>query len=266
VDAGYFVDADFAINQTFETDVGQQLADTSDDRQDSRHPDDHELHFYEMTVDWEFDWETHGKDLPYSLPYAITFEWETGRVVRIARVWNEADPKCKKDVWFVHYKFLPGLGFYGWGYLHLIGGLGRAAGGAMRLLLDGAAMSSLQGGFKSRDARVAGDMTFSPATWQDVDMTAEELAKSFYSPPFKEPTPALFSVFELLVQNIQRFTSTTENMVGDASNTGPVGTTIALIEQGSKVLSGIHKRLHAAARREFKLIAGSNYRYLDTEE
>lgn len=267
VDSGYFVDADFPVGPpSHSTDTGRQVADVSDDRTESRHPDDQELNFYETTIDWEFKWEKHGKKLNYSLPYAITFEWETGRVVRIARVWHEDDPKCKKDVWFVHYKFLPGLGFYGWGYLHLIGGLGRAAGGALRLLLDGGALSSLQGGFKSRDARLAGDVSFSPATWQDVDMTAEELAKSFYTPPFKEPTPALFNVFKLLVENIQRFASTTENMVGEASNNGPVGTTLALIEQGGKVLSGIHKRLHAAAGKEFRLIAQSNFRYMETDE
>ncbi len=265
VDNGYFIDADFPTTEPTDQNVGKELADVSDDRTPTRHTDDHELHFYEMTVDWDFEWETYGEGLKYSLPYAITFEWETGRVVRIARCWQETDEKCTKDVWFVHYKFLPGLGFYGWGYLHLIGGLGRAAGGALRLLLDGSALSSLQGGFKSSDARLAGDVSLSPATWTDVDMTAEELAKSFYTPPYKEPSPALFKTFEILVQNIQRFASTTENMVGDASNKGPVGTTVALIEQGSKILSGIHKRLHAAARREFKLIAAANYRFMEED-
>lgn len=265
VASGYFIDAEFPPGQPAGDGASRKLADTADDRTPSYHPDDQELQFYETTTAWEFEWETFGNKKEYRLPYAVTFEWETGRVVRIVRVWEEDDPKCEKDVWFIHYKFLPSLGFYGWGYLHLIGGLGRAASGALRLLLDGSATSSLQGGFKSKDARIAGDVAFTPATWADVDMTAEELAKSFYSPPFKEPSPALFKTLEILINGIQRFSSTTEAMVGEASNMGPVGTTVALIEQGSKIFSGIHKRIHAAARREFKAIALSNYRYMPDE-
>jgi len=269
VASGYFIDVDFRakVSAPITQTTSQKLADTSDDKAEAYHEDDRDLQFYEMTIDIDFEWEKqYGKDLGYDLPYVITFEWETGRVVRIARCWDEQDKTCSKDVWYSHYKFLPGLGFYGWGYLHLIGGLGRAASGALRLLLDGSATASLQGGFKSRDARIAGDVSFSPAVWRDVDMTAEELAKSFYSPPFKEPSPALFKTLEILINGVQRFASTTEAMVGDASNTGPVGTTVALIEQGSKIFSGIHKRIHAAMGRELKLIATSNYRYMAEDE
>lgn len=269
VEAGYYVDADFdhLTSASLHTQkAGQRLADVSDDKEATFHEDDVDLEFAEITIDMDFDWEEHGKDLKFSLPYVITFEWETGRVVRCARCWREDDPKCEKDVWWVHYKFLPGLGFYGWGYLHVIGGLGQAASGALRLLLDGSATSSLQGGFKSKDSRIAGDVTFSPATWIDVDMTAEELSKSFYSPPYKEPSPALFKTLEILITGIQRFASTAENMVGDASNTGPVGTTLALIEQGSKVFSGIHSRMHRSQELEFKLIAKCNFRFMELEE
>lgn len=263
VASGYFIDADFMPNLRAAGDSdAKRIKDKSDDRTESAHADDHILTFYEMHCEEEFEWETEGAGNKYKLPYAITFEEETGRVVRVTRLWDESDETCKKEVWFVHYKFLPGFGFYGLGYLHLIGGLGRAASGAVRLLLDGSMTSSLQGGFKSRDARISSDQTFSPATWIDVDMSYEELSKSFYSPPFKEPSPALFKTLELMVQGVERFTSTTEAMVGEASNTGPVGTTVALIEQGSKIFSGIHKRLHAAARKEFKLVAKSNYLFM----
>lgn len=265
VDSGYFIDVDFnPTPQTLSTDR-RAVADVSDDRVETYHEDDHILELYEMTLDCEFDWETMGNGKKYKYPYTVTFERETQRVIRVARCWDENDPLCEKDVWFTHEKFLPGLGFYGWGYLHLIGGLGRAASGALRLLLDGSATSSLNGGFKSRDARLAGNMTFTPGTWTDVDMTSEELAKSFYSPPFKEPSPALFKTLEILVTNIQRFAGTTEARVGDAPATGPVGTMVALIEQASKIFSGIHKRLHAAKRQEFKLIAKCNYRFMSEE-
>jgi hypothetical protein len=200
------------------------------------------------------------------LPYVVTIEEESGEILSIRRLWNPEDEKKRKIVHFVHYKFLPGLGFYGWGYLHLIGSLGKAASGALRAVLDGAATASLQGGFKSRESKVAGEYVFTPGVWKDVDMTAEDLAKSFYTPPFKEPSPALFSTLELLVSSIRSFASTTEAMTGAADNKGPVGTTLALIEQGSKIYSGIHKRLHVAARQEFKLIAALNYAHMASDE
>lgn len=264
---GFFVDTEFPLGQPsgLGDHAGKRLEDKSDDRTETFHQDDQILTFCEMHIEQEFEWEDKGGEAKFKLPYAITFEWETGKVVRIARLWSEDDEKCQKDVWFSHYKFLPGFGFYGLGYLHLIGSLGRAAGGALRLLLDGSATASLQGGFKSKESKLAGQITFSPAEWQDVDMSAEDLAKSFYTPPFKEPSPALFKTLEILISGMQRFASTTEAMVGDASNNGPVGTTVALIEQGSKIFSGIHKRIHAAARREFKMIADCNWRYMDTE-
>jgi len=272
---GYYSFHDFDAAQPIPENTGRKLADTSDDRAETYHEDDRDLQFYEVTVDWEFEWEKLGPQAAadpeaakrrFKLPYVITFEWETGAVVRIARCWDEEDPDCKRDVWFTHYKFLPGFGFYGLGYLHVIGGLGKAASGAIRLMLDGSATASFSGGFKTRDARIAGDMTFTPGVWRDVDMSMEELSKSFYSPPTKEPTPALFQTLELLVNSLQRFMGTTEAVVGDAKNTGPVGTTVALIEQGSKMFSGIHKRLHAAQRIEFKQIADCNYRFMAEEQ
>lgn len=268
VDNGYFVDANLpdAQGQGTEQDEHRELQDKSDDRAAAYHPNDVVYTFCETHIDWEFDWEDQGGKTMFKKPYAITWEWESGKVVRISRIWDENDEKCRRECWFVHEKYLPGLGFYGFGILHLIGSLGRAASGALRAVLDGSMTASLQGGFKSRDARMAGDWVFRPGVWQDVDMTAEELAKSFYTPPFKEPSPALFKTLELIVNSIQRFSSTTEAMVGDANNTGPVGTTVALIEQGSKVFSGIHKRLHLAARQEFKLIAKANFRYMEVEE
>lgn len=265
VESGYFIEADFRPTPQSLTTDGRAVADVSDDRSETYHEDDHVLELYEMTTDLEFEWETEYGGGKYKLPYTVTFERETQRVVRIVRCWDEEDERCEREVWYTHEKFLPGLGFYGWGYLHIIGGLGKAASGALRLLLDGSATSSLQGGFRTRDARIAGDMNFAPGVWNDVDATSEDLAKSFYTPPFKEPSPALFKTLEILVTNIQRFAGTTEARVGDAPATGPVGTMVALIEQASKIFSGIHKRLHAAKRQEFKLIAKCNYRFLPDE-
>jgi chaperonin GroES len=268
VDNGYFLDAPLSRTSVEDTEGNQHrvIEDQADDRDANSHPDDIVYTFVETHIGWHFDWEKQGGKKKYKKPYVITWEYSTGQVVRVQRLWAEDDPKCEKEVWFVHYKYLPGLGFYGFGLLHMIGSLGKAASGALRAVLDGSMTASLQGGFKARDARIAGDFIFQPGVWQDVDMTAEELAKSFYTPPFKEPSPALFNTLELLVDGIQRFASTTEAMVGEGPSNGPVGTTVALIEQGSKIFSGIHRRLHLAARQEFKLISESNYRYMPSDE
>ena len=271
VDSGEFLQSD-ALDpdgQAVKTnDTDNEIADKSDDREAFRAEDDVVYEIYEVHAEMvfeEFDEPAGEDDFQVALPYVITLEKESGEILAIRRLWKEGDARRKKRVHFIHYKFLPGLGFYGWGYLHIIGSLGKAASGALRALLDGSATASLQGGFKSKEAKIAGEFIFTPGVWKDVDMTAEDLAKSFYSPPFKEPSPALFHTLELLVNGITSFSSTTEAMTGAADNKGPVGTTLALIEQGSKVYSGIHKRMHKAARFEFKLIAQLNYEHMDAE-
>lgn len=270
VDRGYFIDSNLPLHSsTSQASIdGRELQDRADDRSASFSTEDEDYVFCETHVEIELPVkDPFGGGKKFKLPYVITWESETQKVVRISRLWLEEDDQYKKVVWFVHEKFLPGLGFYGFGYLHLIGSLGKAASGALRAVLDGSMTASLQGGFKSREARaVSGEITFQPGVWQDVDMAAEDLAKSFYTPPFRDPSPALFQTLNLLVEGISRFASTTEAMVGDASNTGPVGTTVALIEQGSKVYSGIHRRLHLAARQEFKLICLCNYLYMSADD
>ena len=274
--SGEFLDSDALDPQgvgmkgslTASDESSREMKDKSDYREMFRADDDVVYDMYEVHAELvfaEFDVPEGEEDNQVALPYVLTIETESGEILAIRRLWKEGDPKRRKRVHFIHYKFLPGLGFYGWGYLHIIGSLGKAASGALRALLDGSATASLQGGFKSKESKIAGEFIFTPGVWKDVDMTAEDLAKSFYTPPFKEPSPALFHTLELLVNGIKAFSSTTEAMTGAADNKGPVGTTLALIEQGSKVYSGIHKRMHKAARFEFKLIAQLNYEHMDEE-
>jgi hypothetical protein len=273
IDSGEFLSSDNLdpggkLVATTVNEFDKSLEDSSDDREAFRAENDVTYDLFEIHVEHvfdEFDDPDGEDDFKVALPYVVTVEVESGEILAIRRLWAENDKDRKKRVHFIHYKFLPGLGFYGWGYLHIIGALGKAASGALRALLDGSATASLQGGFKSKESKVAGEFIFTPGVWKDVDMTAEDLAKSFYTPPFKEPSPALFHTLELLVQGIQGFSSTTEAMTGAADNKGPVGTTLALIEQGSKVYSGIHKRMHKAARFEFKLFAKLNYEHMDEE-
>jgi len=278
INSGEFIDTDqldptgisYKSQTTGTDEIETALEDVSDDRDAFRAEEDVVYEIYECHAEMvfeEFDQPEETKEGKHrvALPYVVTIERDSGEILAIRRLWKEDDPKRRKRVHFIHYKFLPGLGFYGWGYLHIIGSLGKAASGALRALLDGSATASLQGGFKSKESRIAGEFIFTPGVWKDVDMTAEDLAKSFYTPPFKEPSPALFHTLELLVTGIRNFSSTMEAMTGAADNKGPVGTTLALIEQGSKIYSGIHKRMHKAARMEFKLLSVLNFEHMDDE-
>jgi hypothetical protein len=197
------------------------------------------------------------------LPYIVHIEKESRQVLAVRRNWKIDDPKRRKRVQVVHKYFLPGLGFYGMGFVHFLGGLSDAATGSLRAFLDAANFANMQGGYRSRDAKLpGGDQPIGPGEWREVDSTAEELSKAFFHIPYKEPSPALFQVLGLLTEFGQRFATTTEAMVGEANNNGPVGTTLALIEQGAKLFSAIHKRLHNANGVEFKILAELNYEFM----
>lgn len=198
-------------------------------------------------------------------PYVISVEKESRKVLSIRRNWNEGDPRHEKIISFVHFPYLPGDGFYSYGLIHMLGGLGNAATGLLKTILTGAAFAAFRGGFKSKDAKLPKEVEMQFGKYIDTDMSAEELSKCFYEPKFSEPPESLFKVLGALEVAGQRFSSTTENMVGDASNNGPVGTTVALIEQGSKVFSGIHKRLHYAQGEELRLLADLNGKHLPDE-
>ncbi len=239
------------------------LEDIADDRTPQQHYDDTIYTMLEYHIDYHMPWD---EDSDIAPPYIITVEAESREVMAVRRNWKHDDELMKKRIWFTHYKYLPGLGFYGFGLLHIIGSLAKAVSGGIRALLDSAAVANLQGGFKSKEAKVSGEIRFTPGEWIDVDMSAEELEKAFFNLPVKEPSTALANLVETLVKEGRRFATTTENMVGEASNTGPVGTTLALIEQGSKVFSGIHKRMHVSARQEFKMMATLNFEFMDVDE
>lgn len=196
-----------------------------------------------------------GEPTGIALPYIVTIEKSNQVVLAIRRGWKEGDARKERRVQVTHYKFMPGFGFYGYGFVHMIGGLSAAATGALRAYLDAAGFANTKGGFKSRDAKLSKDGPIGMGEWRETDMTAEELSKCFYPLEYREPSKGLFEMLGYLDEVGRRFTSTTENLVGDANNNGPVGTTLALIEQGLKVFSAIHKRLHEAHSDEFKIMA-----------
>ena len=213
-----------------------------------------EMHLYEYFDDEESE---------VGLPYVVTIDYDNQNVVSIRRNWNEADERKLKREWFVSYKFLPGLGFYGFGLYHVIGGLGKAATGSLRALLDSAAFSNMQGGFKLRGRVTGGDMQVNPGEFVDLDATVDDVNKAIMPLPFKEPSSSLFNLLGFIVDAGKRFANTADLNVGDVNPNAPVGSTVALIEQGSKAFSAIHKRLHYSQGQEFKLIAKLNAENLE---
>ena len=226
-----------------------------------------EMHVYDLFdgFDGEKMVDGESEDNAVALPYVITIDYENQNVVSIRRNWKQEDEMKQRRDWFVSYKFLPGLGFYGFGLYHMIGGLGKAATGSLRALLDSAAFSNMQGGFKLRGRVTGGDMQISPGEFNDIDSTVDDINKAIMPLPFKEPSGSLFNLLGFMVDAGQRFASTADLNVGDVNPNAPVGSTVALIEQGSKAFSAIHKRLHYAQGQEFKLLAQLNAENLPDE-
>ena len=197
-----------------------------------------------------------GEPTGIKLPYVVTIEESSREVLSIKRNYRAGDPLKKKINYFVHFRFLPGLGFYGFGLIHMIGGLSRTATTALRQLLDAGTLSNLPAGFKTRGIRVRDDaQPLQPGEFRDVDAPGGNLRDSFMPLPFKEPSPTLLQLLGIVVAAGQRFASIADMQVGDANQQAPVGTTVALLERGSRVMSAIHKRIYAALKQEFVLLA-----------
>ena len=197
-----------------------------------------------------------GEPTGIKLPYIVTVEEASRKILSIRRNWKQEDPKKEKVQYFVHFKFLPGLGFYGFGLIHMIGGLSRTATSALRQLIDAGTLSNLPAGFKTRGIRVRDDsQPIQPGEWRDVDAPGGNLRDSFMPLPFKEPSQTLLALMGVVVQAGQRFASIADMQVGDGNQQAAVGTTVALLERGSRTMSAIHKRIYAALKQEFGLLA-----------
>ena len=197
-----------------------------------------------------------GSPTGVKLPYIVTIEEGSRKVLSIKRNFEPNDPKRKKIQYFVHFKFLPGLGFYGFGLIHMIGGLSRTATSALRQLLDAGTLSNLPAGFKQRGIRVKDEASpIQPGEFKDVDTPGGSLKDAFYPLPYKEPSQTLLQLMGIVVQAGQRFAAIADMQVGDGNQQAAVGTTVALLERGSRVMSAIHKRLYAGLKQEFKLLA-----------
>lgn len=189
------------------------------------------------------------------VPYIVTVDEGSGEILSIYRNYRQDDEATKRIEYFVQYKFLPGLGFYGFGLVHMIGGLTKAATNALRQLLDAGTLANLPAGFKSRGMRVRDDdQPFTPGEFRDVDAPGGNIKDQFQILPFKEPSPTLFQLMGFCVEAGQRFAAISDPQIGDMNSQAPVGTTIALLERGSRVMSAVQKRCYNAMRKEFKLL------------
>jgi hypothetical protein len=207
-----------------------------------------------------------GEQSGIKIPYIVTIELATRKILSIRRNYEIGDPDKNKIDYFVHFKFLPGLGFYGFGLIHMIGGLSRTATAALRQLLDAGTLSNLPAGFKMRGIRIRDDaQSIQPGEFRDVDAPGGNLKDSFMMLPFKEPSATLLNLMGIVVQAGQRFASIADLQVGDGNQGAAVGTTVALLERGSRTMSAIHKRIYSSLKSEFKLLARVFKLYLPPE-
>ena len=207
-----------------------------------------------------------GEETGIKLPYIVTIDDEAGEVLAIRRNYGAQDQLKRRKDYFVHFKFLPGLGFYGFGLIHMIGGLSRTATAALRQLLDAGTLSNLPSGFKQRGIRVRDEaQPLQPGEFRDVDAPGGNLRDAFMPLPFKEPSATLLQLMGVVVQAGQRFASIADMQVGDGNQSAAVGTTVALLERGSRVMSAIHKRVYQAMKCEFMLMADAFATYLPKE-
>ena len=229
-----------------------------------------EIFLLEFQVDLDIpgfeDVDEKGKETGIKLPYVVTIDENSGQVVGVRRNWLENDEyKCRRE-YFVHYVLVEGPGAYGLGFVHLIGGLSKTATMALRQLLDAGTLSNLPAGFKAKGARIADDDNpIQPGEWRDIDAGGAELASSLLPLPYKEPSQTLFTLLGFTVDAGRRLASIADMQVGDANQQAAVGTTIALLERGSMVMSAIHKRLYYAQTQEFEMLAEGFGHFLPDE-
>jgi hypothetical protein len=256
---GFYSDVkiDSASMMADETDEIQEEIDELQGVSPSYGDDDtckvHEIHT-ELDIPGFEDMNAQGEETGIKLPYIVTIA--NNKVLSIRRNYKENDQLKQRTNYFVHYKFLPGLGFYGFGLTHMIGGLSKASTSILRQLIDAGTLSNLPAGFKARGIRIRNDdQPLQPGEFRDMDAPGGSLRDAFVPLPFKEPSQTLLSLLGILVDSGRRFASIADIQVGDGNQNAPVGTTVALLERGTRVMSAIHKRLHASQRIEFEILS-----------
>ena len=256
---GFYRDIEFDMDsEESDNEISQKIQDIEGFSPSRGYQKDGRLTILEMHVDLEIP----GYEKDFACPYIVTICKENKEVLSIRENFRENDPDFKRIQHFVHYKFLPGFGFYGMGYVHLLGNLQKSVTTILRSLVDAGQFANLPGGFKARGMRVEGEQPVGFGEFRDVEGYGDDIRKSIVPLPFKEPSQTLFALLGSMTQEGRRLAAITDLQAGDMNANAPVGTTIALLEQGIKVMSSIHKRLHKAQREEFKILSRINKDFL----
>ena len=255
--AGFYRDVELSKNDDEENEVRQKIDEIQGT---SRGYTDDVYTILEMHVDLDLegfeDIAPDGEPTGIALPYIVTIDEGSGKVLAVRRNFEEGADLAKKQQYFVHYKFMRGLGFYGFGLFHMIGGLGRAATSILRQLIDAGTLANLPAGFKARGVRVRNDdEPLQPGEWRDIDAPGGNIRDALIPLPYKEPSGTLAQLLGSLIDNGRRFISLADQQTSNMNQEAPVGTTVALLERGMKVMSAIHKRLHYAQKNEFRILA-----------
>ena len=256
--AGVYRDVDLGKPGVQETDEIQEKIDSITGMEPSEESDEYTLYECHCNLDLPGfeDRKEDGEETGIKLPYIVTIEKDSGEILSIRRNYKADDPLRKKRQFFVHYKFLPGMGFYGFGLVHLLGNLSRSATSILRQLIDAGTLANLPAGFKAKGLRVQDqDAPLQPGEWRDVDAPGGSLRENLLPLPYKEPSATLFQLLGFCIQAAEKFVGTSDLGMGETNQELPVGTTIALLERGSRVMSAVHKRLHYAQMQELKLLA-----------
>ena len=264
--AGFYSDVDLGEPSSELDDVEKQKAK----EQGFSATSDNRFRILEMHVELDLpgyeDKDKKGEPTGIALPYVVTIEKGTGVILSIRRNWREDDELQAKRMHFVHYQYIPGFGFYGYGLIHLIGGYAKSATMLIRQLVDAGTLSNLPGGLKSRGLRIKGDDTpIAPGEWRDVDVPSGSIRDNILNLPYKEPSQVLFALFQNIVQEGRSFASAGDLSVSDMSANAPVGTTLAILERMLKVMGAVQARLHYSMRQEFKLLKGVIRDYTDDD-
>ena len=251
--AGVYKDVELSTTDSGESEGSIQ--GTTDELQ-GLHPNYSDDVYTLLEVHVDLDLEGFEDPNGIMLPYIVTIDENSSQVLSVVRNFREQDPLRRKRQYFVHFKFLPGFGFYGFGLLHTIGGLSRAATSILRQLIDAGTLSNLPAGFKARGVRIRNDdEPLNPGEFRDIDVPGGDLKNSIIPLPYKEPSGTLAQLLGVVVDSGRRFAQVADAKISDVNSQAPVGTTVALIEQGSKIISSIHKRLHYAQKQEFRMLA-----------
>ena len=256
--AGFYRDIDIPEPSDNQSDIRKKYDEMTGESNTYNFDDRHTLLEMQVDLDLEgFEDMANGEKTGIALPYVVTIDFPSGTILSIRRNYYENDPKKLRRMHFVHYQYLPGLGFYGFGLIHMVGGLAKSATSILRQLVDAGTLSNLPGGLKARGLRVKGDDTpIMPGEFRDVDVPGGAIRDNITFLPYTEPSQTLYQLLQNIVEEGRRFASMNDMKVSDMNNQAPVGTTLALLERNMKVMSAVQARLHASMRKEFEILVG----------